>query len=132
MEHRQCIKRDSFLVTMDVCSLYTNIPHDKGIMYNLQALIQFYGDQLPLPAQHLQQTFVFTLKHNHFTSNKRYFLQTHGTAMGANFAPNYANVFMANIKDMLLSLYTGELNQNFGEDSSMTYSSYGRETKIPS
>ena len=88
MERRQSIKRDSFLVTMDVCSLYTNIPHDEGIMYNLQALIQFYGDQLPLPAQHLQQMFVFILKHNYFTFNGRYFLQTHGTAMGATFAPN--------------------------------------------
>ena len=108
MKHRQSIKRNSFLVTMDVCSLYTNIPHDEGIMYNLQALIHFYGDQLPLPAQHLQQMFVFILKHNYFTFNKRYYLQTHGTAMGATFAPNYANIFMANIEDMLMSFYTGE------------------------
>ena len=77
-------------------------------MYNLQALIQFYGDQLPLPAQHLQHMFVFILKHNYFTFNKRYYLQTHGTAMGATFAPIYANISMANIEDMLMSLYTGE------------------------
>ena len=63
MKYRRSIKSDSFLVTMDVCSLYTNIPHDEGIMYNLHALIQFYGDLRPLPAKYLQQMFVFILKH---------------------------------------------------------------------
>ena len=132
MKHRRSIKSGSFLVTMDVCSLYTNIPHDEGIMYNLSALIQFYGDQLPLPAKYLQQMFVLILKHNYFTFNNRYYLQTHGTAMEATFAPNYANIFMANIEDMLMSRYTVSQNQNFGKDLSMTYFLYGRETKTPS
>ena len=132
MKHRRSINSDSFLVTMDVCSLYTNIPHDEGIMYNLQALIQFYGDQLPLPAKYLQQMFVFILKHNYFTFNNRHYLQTHGTAMGATFAPNYANIFMANIEDMLMSRYTGEpkpkLWKRFIDDIFLN----GRGTKTPS
>ena len=46
--------------------------------------------------------FVLILKHNNFT------FQTHGTAMGVISAPNYANIFMANIEDIRLSTYTGE------------------------
>ena len=94
-------------------SLWTFLPHTQThpmmkVSCTTFRHSQFYGDQLPLPAKYLQQMFVFILKHNYFTFNNQYYLQTHATAMGATFAPNYANTFMANIEDMLMSRYTGE------------------------
>ena len=40
---------NSILLYMDVRSLYTNIPQDKGTDVCLSALNEFYGTDLPLP-----------------------------------------------------------------------------------
>eukprot|EP00061_Rhincodon_typus_P016469 g44704.t1 len=40
------------------------------------------------------QLIRFILYHNVFTFNNQFFIQTHGTAMGTRFAPQYANIFM--------------------------------------
>eukprot|EP00061_Rhincodon_typus_P009949 g33842.t1 len=40
------------------------------------------------------QLIRFILNHNVFTFVDRFFIQTHGTAMGSTFAPQYTNVFM--------------------------------------
>lgn len=38
---------------------------------------------------------LFSTKHNYFWYNNKFFLQCKGVAMGANFAPSLANIFMA-------------------------------------
>ena len=91
------------LCTLDVKSLYTNIPQDEGILHCMMALIDFYATGLPLPATHLQQMFEFILKGNYFSFNGQPYLQTHGTAMGTPFAPNFANIFMSVIEQNILS-----------------------------
>ena len=59
------IKPGNILVTMDVKSLYTNIPQDLGMQYCLEAMQNFYQGALPLPIQDLEQMFRFILKHNY-------------------------------------------------------------------
>ena len=96
------IKPGNILVTMDVKSLYTNIPQDLGIQYCLEAMQNFYQGALHLSIKDLEQMFSFILKHNYFEFNKKYYLQIHGTAMGSPFAPNFANIFMHNCESHLL------------------------------
>ncbi|XP_044129795.1 uncharacterized protein LOC122923137 [Bufo gargarizans] len=43
----------------------------------------------------------FILKHNYFTFNNIFYLQTQGTAMGTKFAPSYANLFMGMFEDKI-------------------------------
>ncbi len=100
------IPDNPILVTFDVKSLYTNIPHNEGIRYNLNQLINFYGENLPLSAEDLKQMFEFILKQNYFTFNNEYYLQTHGTSMGSPFAPSYANIFMGEIEKSILDVTT--------------------------
>ena len=95
-------RKGDLLVTMDVKSLYTNIPQDEGIRCCLQALQNHYNEDLPLPLIHLEQMFTFILKRNYFEFNKRVFLQIHGTAMGSPFAPNFANIFMHQCEKYIL------------------------------
>ena len=45
---------------------------------------------------------IFILQYNHFTFNGKTYLQIHGTSMGTPFAPNYANIFMAEIEKNIL------------------------------
>ena len=87
-------KPGDYLVTLDVKSLYTNIPQDEGIEYCLTTLQEYYHDRLPIPIRYLKQIFNFVLKQNFFEFDNKYYRQIDGTAMGSQFAPNFANLFM--------------------------------------
>ena len=102
------IPQNSILVTFDVKSLYTNIPHDEGINYCSVALQEFYGNNLPLPLRYMTQFIEFILKKNYFQFRNNFYLQIHGTAMGSPFAPNYANIFMDAIERRILNSAPGD------------------------
>lgn len=92
----------AFLVTLDVTSLYTNIPHSDGI----SALIQSYNEHREEDSPSPRVVEVLTrlvLELNSFEFENKYFLQTSGTAMGTKMAPNYATIFMHNIETKFLS-----------------------------
>ena len=95
---------NSFLVTMDVSSLYSNIPHADGVQACREFLTkhgqpdEFVSDICDL--------IDFILSHNNFTFNGNHFLQVKGTAMGTRMAPSYANIFMACFEDKLLNSST--------------------------
>ena len=81
------------LVTSDITSLYTNIPHQLG----LQAVdfwITKHPDLLPyrIPKSFILQAIDLILTNNFFQFNNKIFLQTSGTAMGTKMAPIYANL----------------------------------------
>lgn len=81
-----------FLLTMDVTSLYTNIPHDIGL-----AALEFFLDIRPdcsPPTAFLTEMARMVLTKNYYLFENDFFLQVRGTAMGATFAPDYANLFM--------------------------------------
>ena len=78
-------------LSLDVCSLYTSIPHSFGLM----ALEQFLSNEPlinPRQASFILSATLFCLTHNYFTFNGDFFHQIQGTAMCANFAPSYANL----------------------------------------
>jgi len=92
----------TLLVTMDVSSLYTNIPHKDGIeavehMLNLGKL----NSNLIC---YLKKSIECILTNNNFTFSDKHYLQLTGTAMGTRMAPKYANIFMANFEKQLLSI----------------------------
>ena len=81
---------------MDVSSLYTSIPHNAG----LQAI----RNKLPNDdhTKALIKLTEFILKHNYFEFNEQIYLQISGTAMGTRMAPQYANLFMADLEENFL------------------------------
>ncbi|XP_057312038.1 uncharacterized protein LOC130650523 [Hydractinia symbiolongicarpus] len=84
------------LVSADVSSLYTNIPHQEGV----DACIHFirkYRNTLPsfTPNEHVIRTlFSFILENNYFMFLNEIYLQLLGTAMGTKVAPPYASLFL--------------------------------------
>lgn len=94
------------LITIDVKSLYTNIPNDEGIKACISMLEDYNHDDSQ--TEHITEILSIILNQNYFTFNNEYFLQIHGTAMGTPMAPTYANIFMAVLeKELLLNAPNG-------------------------
>ena len=85
----------SFLVTLDVSALYTNIPHNEGISACREALDIVRGDSDSPSNTSLENLLRLVLTTNNFEFNKTHYTQISGTAMGTRVAPSYANIFMA-------------------------------------
>ncbi|CAJ0940384.1 unnamed protein product [Ranitomeya imitator] len=87
----------STLVTFDVCSLYTSIKHDLGLKAVADLLQQcnFTDDS----RQFCLELLSLILQNNFFLFGDQYYLQTQGTAMGANVALAYANIYMDNYEN---------------------------------
>ncbi|XP_069605329.1 uncharacterized protein [Ranitomeya imitator] len=80
------------LVTADVESLYTSIRHQDGLR-----AIKSFLDTSNFSAEIrdlIYNLLEFSLTHNFFVFKGSFFLQLQGTAMGAPFAPAYANLFL--------------------------------------
>ena len=93
---------NTILATIDVKSLYTNIPHDKGINAVLEALDTIHGRMWPL-RKVIHQFLEYILKESYFTFMEKLYLQKHCTAMGTKMAPSFANIFMGALEQTLLS-----------------------------
>ena len=103
LNEKQTIPQDALLVTWDVKSLYTNIPHKKG----LEAL------KTTLENENVSQEMIETildfsklvLSCNHFKFLGQNYLQKSGKAMGTKMAPSYADIFMGIFGKQMLSTY---------------------------
>ena len=91
----------TLLVTLDVKSLYTNIPHADGIEACREALDT--RTHLQPPTEDLIELTRLVLTKNIFTFAGQHYLQTHGTAMGTRAAPSYANIFMGRLENQILA-----------------------------
>ena len=90
-------------ITLDVTSLSSSIPNNDGI-----GACNKYLDRRALSTTSsgdICQLTKFTLENNVFCFNDEFFLQVCGTAMGTRMAPCYANIFMADLEENLLSGY---------------------------
>ncbi|XP_072422902.1 uncharacterized protein [Chiloscyllium punctatum] len=119
------VEPGTFFVTTDVSALYTSIPNKDGIAATASVL-NTNNCQSP---NTILQLIRFMLDHNVFTFDNQFFIQTHGTAMGTKFAPQYANIFMHrfeqdffSMQDLQPTLYTKYIDDIFflwthGEES---------------
>ena len=98
------------LATIDVKSLYLNIPHKEGIQAVLNRL--YYknpgSQEIPIPPENMTDLLNIVLAKNYFQFADKMYHQIQGTAMGTKTAPAYANLFMAELEEQLLSNYPTE------------------------
>src|SRR5690348_7984431 len=81
------------IITADVTSLYTIIPHKDGIKY-VETLLSEIGH----PYRFILVDFLHIIMHNNFFKfNNQYYHQLKGTAMGTACAPAYANMLERDI-----------------------------------
>ena len=86
------ILSNAILVTIDVSSLYTNIPQDEDTNACLDTIEAVEASHIPRNA--LRQLFDIVLRCNIFSFNGQIYQQIQGTAMGTKMALSYANLFM--------------------------------------
>lgn len=73
-------------VSLDVCSLYTSVPHEVG----LQAVLHFLASDSDIKSRQSQLIMAatkFCLENNYFKCEDKYYLQKTGTVMGQSFPP---------------------------------------------
>ena len=91
---------EDILITIDVQSLYTNIPHTEGI----KALNRISEEAHTDPMKKLLRCRLasLVLTKNYFTFNNSLYRQIEGTAIQTRMAPSYANIFMKYIEIQLI------------------------------
>lgn len=90
----------TFLVTMDVKSLYTNIDHEEGAEACRLKLEE--RSNKTVPSHVLKRLILIVLKSNVFRLGCYIYKQIKGTAMGTPMAPNYSNLFMDNLENRII------------------------------
>ena len=98
------VPENSFLVTMDMSSPYTNIDHEEGAEACFKKLEERKNKSIPSIV--IKNLILMILKSNAFRFGNEYYRQITGTAMGTPMAPNYANLFMDNFEQNLLRDYS--------------------------
>ena len=88
-------------VTIDVKSLYTNIPISEGVDAFEAALNQRSNQSVP--TSFLMKLLIMVLTLNVFVFNGIHYLQRVGTAMGSKVAPTFANLFMGMLETFILN-----------------------------
>ena len=87
------VPENTFIFSIDVDSLYTNIDTLLGLQAVKKAL-----DSSPVPSRpdnFILQFLELTLTRNDFLFDNSFFLQTCGCAMGRKYSPAYADIYLA-------------------------------------
>lgn len=87
------IPQNSFMFTIDIDNLYTNIDIPSGLK-TVKDIFNKYPDP-NRPDPEILKLLKINLTRNDFEFNNTFYLQIKGTAMGKRFAPAYANIFLA-------------------------------------
>ncbi|CAG2202520.1 unnamed protein product [Mytilus edulis] len=112
--HKTEVKEDAILVSFDVTSLYTNIPHKLG----LDAVKFWLESYRHIIDQRFSNNFLLEglkiiLDNNTFFFDGKYYLQISGTAMGTKVAPTYATLVMGFLEDKMYQQVESEFDTAF-------------------
>ena len=106
LQNLENLPEDTILVTLDVSSLYTNIPNIEGIEA-CKSLLERERPGASHPTNDsLIDLLTMVLTMNNFDFDENHYLQVGGTAMGTRVAPCYANTFMGWFEDTFVYQYT--------------------------
>ena len=104
LQNVPCVSKEAFLVTLDVTSLYSNIPHSDGIKA-CEYFLNLNPEGKSISTESVSDLISTVLTKNHFQFNGDNYLQTMGCAMGTKMAPSYASLFMGYFEKNILSQY---------------------------
>lgn len=99
--YKDSFPKETILVTIDVKSLYTCIPHEEGIQAACDAFLSTPNRRKP-PLWFFKKCLSYVLKYNFFEFNGKFYRQITGTAMGTRMAPSFACIFMGYLEKRLI------------------------------
>ena len=103
-EFNQVNITNSFLVSFDVCSLFTNIPLNETIDIAVNLIFE-NNSNLNISKSDLNQLFLFATAQTHFIFKGNFYDQIDGVTMGSPLAPVLANLFMGHHERKWISDY---------------------------
>ena len=93
------------LCTLDITSLYTNIPHNEGIQ-SIKETLAIHRTPNNLPHNsYIIELLEVALTNNHFEFSGKHYNQVSGTAMGSKLAPYNANFFVTKFEEKYVYTY---------------------------
>ena len=95
----------SLLVSLDVNSLYTNIPNKDGAEATYEYLEKYRDSEAKPSNLSIAELLWLVLTLNNFQFNDTNYLQIGGTAMGTRLAPSFANLYMYHFEDKFVYPY---------------------------
>ena len=121
------VRENKLLVSMDITSLYTNIPQEERIYIVCNAYKALHRNEPPIPTWLLQRALKLILVANSFQFNGENYKQipVHETAISTKMAVAFANIFMAKVGTEILT--QSALNRSSGNDSLTTSSPSGTQ-----
>ena len=90
----------SLLCTLDVRSLYTNVPIDEGLRRVARAFRRFPNDRRP--DSDILRLLEYCLLSNDFSFENTWWLQTKGVAMGKAFGGSFAGLYLGEWESSIL------------------------------
>ena len=105
------LDEDELVVSLDVKSLYTNVPVEEAIEIALKEL--YSSDEVPeIPRSAMKSILRPAVTNVHFKCNKMWRTQLNGLAMGASLAVILANLWMKSCEKFLQKPKKGRGDQN--------------------
>ena len=93
------------LFTLDITSLYTNIPHNEGVQ-SIKEMLAIHKPPNSLPQNsYIIELLEVVLTNNHFEFNLKHYHQVSRTAMCTKLTPSYANLFMTKFEEKYVYTY---------------------------
>ena len=92
------VLHNALIVSMVVKALYNSIPHSDCIK-----ACEIFIVENGFPSMEISNITIiidYILKHGNSEFNNESYIQTHGTAMGTQIAPTYANIFFFKLKNV--------------------------------
>ena len=102
------LPEESYLVTMDVKALYTNIPNKEGLQALKETLDKKQHKSIATTVIITLMILILTL--NNFIFNEKNYVQIKGCAMGTICAPPFANIFMGKFEETFIYPYLQNLS----------------------
>ena len=94
------LDEDELVVSLDVKSLYTNVPVEEAIEIALKEL--YSSDEVPeIPRSAMKSLLRLAVTNVHFKCNKMWYTRSDGLAMGASLAVILANLWMKSFEKSL-------------------------------
>ena len=105
---------DNFMVSFDVCSLFTNVPLSETIDIILNKLFasddSFYQE---FDKGSFKKLLELAVLDTHFVFNGKLYKQVEGMAMGSPLGPTFANIFMCHLEELFLNQCPVEFKPTF-------------------
>ena len=90
---------DMLLCTLDITSLYTNIPYNEGIQSTKEFLAIYRHANTLLDNSYIVELLEVVLNNSYFDFNGKHYHQISGTALGTKLVPSNANLFMTKFEE---------------------------------